>query len=465
MKSTINYQLRSCNERLPWVLGALFALAGSFPLAAQANQTQFVSFQQFMENTHSSHATNFVLDGNNKVKSEAAFEDMRQHVLHVYEGVQVQQSFVLGGDYFDCVPMLQQPGARQGGLKAIAAPPPVPTTFPSVRIGGNDGTGLKQPQAVTSQLAANEKIDEYGHSRICSEGTIPMRRITLKELSRFPTLRDYFQKAPDGAEHVPSKTVYPPSAVAHKYAYTYQYVNNTGQTDTINLWSPYVDTGLGEIFSLAQSWTIAYTPVLQTAEVGWQNYPGLYGNQSARLFIYWTADGYGSTGCYNLSCGAFVQVNGSWFIGGPFANYSTVGGAQYEFTAQFYLFQGNWWLGLGSPSGITWVGYYPGSIYGSGPMRTNAQLLEFGSESVGSNPWPPEGSGYYASNGWSYAAYQRQLYYWDYPNANAIWDSLTVAQPSPSCYTIAGPYWGGYTPPTNYWGTYFYFGGPGGYGC
>jgi hypothetical protein len=63
------------------------------------------------------------------------------------------------------------------------------------------------------------------------------------------------------------------------------------------------------------------------------------------------------------------------------------------------------------------------------------------------------------------AAYQRELYYWASPSAAAYWDSLTAAQPSSNCYTIAGPYWGGWTPPSNDWGIYFYEGGPGGYNC
>jgi hypothetical protein len=47
---------------------------------------------------------------------------------------------------------------------------------------------------------------------------------------------------------------------------------------------------------------------LQTAEVGWQVYPQKYGNSYPTLFIYWTADGYNRTGCYNLDCSAFIQT-------------------------------------------------------------------------------------------------------------------------------------------------------------
>lgn len=443
---------------------ALAALCGGMSFAAQTNPTTFVPFQQFLSNIRTAHADTYVARGPYAVKDSVSFTQMQQYVLNMYKDVHVSQSFVLGNDHFDCIPVQEQPGARKLGLTHVATPPPVSASLPQAFARGAPLNSLNQATPISSQLAENDRVDTLGHSRVCAAGTIPMRRITLEELSRFPNLKAYFQKTPDGAEHLPTNQIVPPQVYSHKYSYTYQYVTNIGQTDTINLWSPYVNTSADQIFSLAQSWTVGTNGVTQTAEVGWQNYPGLYGDERSRLFIYWTADGYQSTGCYNLSCSAFVQTNSNWYFGGPFSNYSTVGGSQYEFLAQYYLYEGNWWLGLGSPGNVTWVGYYPASLYGSGPMSTSAQLIEFGSESVGSTSWPAEGSGNFASAGWSYAGYQRELWYWA-PGGAANWVSLTAAEPSPSCYTISGPTWGGYSPPSNYWGYYFYFGGPGGTTC
>jgi hypothetical protein len=462
VRRTYRYQPRLKAIHLSFALAA--ACAGSSSFAAQTSPASFVPFQQFLNTVKTANAGAYVARGQSAVKDSASFANMQQYVLNLYKDVHVSQSFLLGNDHFDCVPVQEQPSARKYGFAHIATPPPSDALQPMGMAAGGTLNSLNHAEAIDSQLAQNDRVDALGHSRTCAAGTIPMRRITLEELSRFPTLQAYFQKAPDGAEHLPSNKIIPPQVYSHKYSYTYQYVTNIGQTDTINLWSPYVNTGAGQIFSLAQSWTVGTTGTTQTAEVGWQNYPGKYGDQRSRLFIYWTADGYQSTGCYNLDCSAFVQTNSSWYFGGPFSNYSTIGGAQYEFLAQYYLYQGNWWLGLGAPGNVTWVGYYPASLYGSGPMSSSAQLIEFGSESVGSTSWPAEGSGNFASAGWSYAAYQRELWYWA-PGGAANWVSLTAAQPSPSCYTIAGPYWGGYTPPSNYWGYYFYFGGPGGTTC
>ena len=55
----------------------------------------------------------------------------------------------------------------------------------------------------------------------------------------------------------------------------------------------------------------------------------------------------------------------------------------------------------------TWLGYYPGSLYGGGQLSQFANSIDFGSESVGDTIWPAEGSGMFAESGYSYAAYQR----------------------------------------------------------
>jgi hypothetical protein len=143
-------------------------------------------------------------------------------------------------------------------------------------------------------------------------------------------------------------------------------------------------------------------------------------------------------------------------LGAGFSNYSALGGAQYEFVAQYYLFNGNWWLGIQG----TWIGYYPGSIYHGGQLASHATEIEFGTEGVGTTLWPPEGSGDASSKAFGYAAYQRNLFYLN-TSATSIWDSLTPEDPSPKCYSISGPY----SSSSSGWTVYFYEGGPGGSGC
>ena len=84
--------------------------------------------------------------------------------------------------------------------------------------------------------------------------------------------------------------------------------------------------------TLSQMWVVRGSDSnKETIEGGWQKYRDLYGDWRSRLFIYFTPDNYGSGGCYNLTCGAFVQVNNSVYIGGGFTNYSSHGGPQHTF--------------------------------------------------------------------------------------------------------------------------------------
>src|SRR5262249_12080089 len=151
---------------------------------------------------------------------------------------------------------------------------------------------------------------------------------------------------------------------------------------------------------------------LQTAEVGWQKFPQKYSTTKSVLFIYWTADGYQRTGCYNLECGAFVQTNPSVHVGASFVNYVKVGGTQMQIGVVYYRDRkGNWWLAYNG----NWVGYYPGGVYRGGQLSRNAQNVDFGGETVGAGTtiklphWPAMGSGRLAAQGYQEAAYQRQI--------------------------------------------------------
>jgi hypothetical protein len=369
---------------------------------------------------------------------------MRQYLLTVYERVTPDRSYALGSQVFDCVPIEQQPGVRLAGLTEIAAPPPIPadaSPVPDGSRGGSTAPGVPEP---------------------CAAGAIPMRRITLAEVARFRTLRHFFEKGPGSAGQARRATLPILSAVDHAYAHELQNVKNFGGYGVLNLWDPQVitQTPYDQIFSLAQHWYAGGSGAgLQTAEVGWQDYPQKYSITKSVLFIYWTADAYQRTGCYNLECVAFVQTNSSVHLGAGFANYSKLGGTQSEIAVGYYRdSKGNWWLAYNN----SWVGYYPGAVYGGGQLSRNAQVVDFGGETVGAGTttklahWPAMGSGQFASRGYQEAAYQRQIVYRDATGLGHA-ATLTRSQLSPACYTAARPASGG-----TGWGTYFFFGGPGG---
>jgi Neprosin len=425
---------------------------------AETATAKFVPFNEFVQSVKSSDSNEFLArpaaTARLKVSDSASVEEMRQHILKTYDGLNVSHSYVMDTQTVDCIPVDQQPAVRLRNLKSIAsAPPSSAAKAPTSSAAGS----------TLAQLPIGKTTDDFGNKIGCEANTIPMARITLEQLSRFKNLHEFFQKGPDGAGQVPlTGKVTPPSVAGHKYSHAYQYVNALGDNTRINLWRNFVWTDLGEVFSLAQSWTVGVSsgPV-QTAEVGMQTFPDLYGSNNPALFVYYTADGYQNTGCYNLSCGAFVQVNNSVTFGVGFdaSAFSTFDGPQGEIQLEYYMWQGNWWLMVNG----TWIGYYPGSLYNGGQLAYYANLIDFGSESVGTNVWPGEGSGLFADTsyvhgGYTYAAYQRTLYYLDL-SYNAIWDTLTPSAPSPSCYSITQPAFDSNS------GVYFYFGGPGGASC
>jgi hypothetical protein len=129
---------------------------------------------------------------------------------------------------------------------------------------------------------------------------------------------------------------------------------------------------------------------------------------------------------------------------------------------QWRLTGGKWWLFLQGDGAYEAVGYYPVSIYKRGQLSKNATVIDYGGETVGAASWPPMGSGSFASQGPSQAAYQSLIFY----NAgtgttDTKWGNLGASQPSPKCYTLK------LTPSSSGGssGTYFYYGGPGGGSC
>ena len=426
---------------------AIVAIAVVAPLHAQ----QFVQFSDFVQSIRTADANAILALPTTNATQSASIEEMRQYLLTLYDGVQVAHSYMLDTQTIDCIPMMQQPAVRILGLKSIAPAPP-----PDAAPGGGS-----QAAVLPSQLPPGKMQDAFGNALGCESGTIPMLRVTLEQMARFNTLQDFFAKGPNGAGQAKDPNVVSPATTAHKYVIYYQSVNNYGDEADINLWRPYVYTDIGEVFSLAQSWTIGGSgSATQTAEVGWQNFPSQYGTQNSVPFIYYTADDYNKTGCYNLTCGKFVQTSTALTLGAAFAatSYSTPNNStQYFLPFQYKFSGGNWFLFYNG----TQIGYYPGSVYLGGQMTKYATMIEFGSESLGTTVWPAEGSGQFgAAYGFGEAAYQKNLFYINTSNTS-VWDSLTYSPTSPSCYTGS---------PVKYssssgWGYYFYFGGPGGVGC
>ncbi len=418
---------------------------------AAAQSASLMPFDQFYQQVAVTPLAAQMSQPGTQVNDAASFESMRSHVLALYSGVQVKHSFLLDAHPFDCIPIMQQPSVRLQRLTTIATPP---------NVGPSSSTAKGSAAAIPSQIDTAQPTDSLGNTVGCESGSIPMRRVTLDDLSRFKSLSAFFQKGPDGAGQYQSPDNAAPTVATHKYAHSYQYVSNLGGSVDLGLWNPRINTSLGEIFSLNQFWYVNTSGPVQTLEGGVQNYPQKYGTTNSALFIYWTSDGYNKVGCYNLDCPGFVQTNSHVYLGRGFSAYSAIGGPQYVVNLRAFHYQGNWWLYLGGGAAANAFGYYPDSVYHGTPITVAANEIDYGGEVVGTTIWPPMGSGRFASAGFGRAAFDKNIVY--YPNTNYFSAAtLTPDQPSSRCYTDITTNNSGVAN----WTTYFFLGGPGGSNC
>jgi hypothetical protein len=445
----------------------------------------FVPFQQFMDQLSAAKPSiarfESPTDSNSAAPALAADPDLEflsvnDFLVSRYNNVEVSNSFAdAAGQPIDCIRITQQPSLA-GRNQPDAPPDELFDAALSPRRGAKASVAL-------APLAEGRK-DQFGNDAHCPPGYIPLMRITPERIKSAGGLANLFKKAPGGGRHPTLGSA--PSArqravstggpavpfqadnqgAIHAYAHASQSVVGsacTGARSWINLWTPDPTPG---VFSLSQQWLAGGSgPSLQTIEGGCHVYPSFYNDPApiTRLFTYWTADGYATTGSYNLlnqpGQPGFVQTDNTWVLGGAFQSVSQPGGDQPGFLMQWMRdsSNGNWWLTLQSTGNPVAVGYFPAANYGGGVLSQAAQNVDFGGEvcsQIGSGQTGQMGSGAYSSAGWQQAAFHKQIAYY----SAGSWVPATLApyQDAPS-YTIDL-----HNNTTSDWSTYFFFGGPSG---
>lgn len=432
-----------CRLRMA-ALAAAAAIVLGQPASAQvsppAKPRTFETFASFLTRARSATIEQI---GRARVRDRAAFDEMKAHLRSLYDGVTARHSFFEDGHYVDCVPIQQQPGARSARPDKAASPPRVERT--------ERPPGYTRPVDLTLKRG---RKDVFGREMYCAAGTVPIRRLTLEDMVRFPTLHEFLSgKKRDDGSLDGRPELRPEDDSKHYYARGVQFVDNFGADSWLNVWSP---TVAQDEMSLSQIWVVGgEEKTKQTVEAGWQVYPGKWQSDKAALFIYYTTKGYQKgSGCYNRECEGFKQVANNIYLGRGFTNYSSEGGTQWGFNLQWKRHtDGNWWLFYKGPGNYIAVGYYPKSLFGDGALAGKATKIAFGGEDTGSLSAKQMGSGRKAADGWQKAAFQNFAFYID-TNTTSRWADLTKSEPDPTCYTadihnIFGN-----------WGTYLFFGGP-----
>jgi hypothetical protein len=417
------------------------------------------SFDAFISGVRTARFEDYSSRQGARVANTDEFEKMRKHLLFLYDGVKPEHTFIgTNNQFVDCVPREQQPGLRnpKTGPLRLQTEGPKSVLKEEIRKVGPAVDRTPKERKVADLTLKPGTLDRLGREMFCKIGTVPLRRITLEEMTRFRTLSDFFSKGgrpfvrwPRGHDR-PGLLV--PGDGSHYYSAAFQNVNNIGGDSWLNLWSPTVN---GHQMSLSQIWVSGGSgDGTQTVEAGWQVYPDKWGGNNAALFIFYTPNNY-SDGCYNVECAGFVQVANNVYLGSGYDHYSERDGGQWGFNIQVQRnTDGNWWLFYRGPGNYIPFGYYPGSLYGTGQMSTNADSIGWGGEDTCEPSALQEGSGAPPTDGWGRAAYHDVVFYIDTNRTSQWTDLFKVEQPS-DCYKTDIS-----NAASNGQKTFFYFGGP-----
>ncbi|KAF4395748.1 hypothetical protein G4B88_013522 [Cannabis sativa] len=343
------------------------------------------------------------------------------------------------GDVIDCVDIYKQPAFDHPLLKNH--------TIESSSLKINNQVKGEKDYAL-KELQGWLKFGE------CPEGTVPIVRTPTK-------FAKYGPKKTHLKSRYYSKLIQPynqrnasPSDDGHEYAEVSIFGGPYfGAKANINLWSPDPHGTM----SISQIWVASSSDnydELNTIEAGWVIGTG---DPRTRFFIYWTSDGYRSTGCKNFDCPGFVQVSRMVAIGSVLEPISNYDGKQIfiNVTIDQHKESGEWWLTFQNEA----IGYWPNPIFTR--LGNGANSLCWGGEIVNDEPnghhsETQMGSGHFPDEGYTKSSCFTNVMYKDDSQTFKDADNLTTYVTKPLCYDIKVV-----NDNTAGQGTHFFYGGPG----
>ncbi|WCJ29560.1 hypothetical protein M5689_011186 [Euphorbia peplus] len=280
------------------------------------------------------------------------------------------------GDIIDCIDMYKQPAFAHPSLRnhTIQMAPSYDYTS-TQREGERD-------------WSASQVWKKNGS---CPMGTIPIRRYVLHGKDNYGRKKPSLRLNPHQINKQASNFRQSNRSVAILLTEGYSY---SGVKGDIKVWNPYVESD--------QEWTTSQISLksgsysdYESLEFGWAVNPSLYGDKKTRLFLYWTADGSKTTGCFDLTCPGFVQTSNEVALGAAIYALSVPFGLPSQIT--LYIFKdpntNNWWVQYGEKISL---GYWPSGLF-SLLAHGNAEGAEWGGEvyssKLGSAPHTKTGMG------------------------------------------------------------------------
>lgn len=350
------------------------------------------------------------------------------------------------GDTIDCVHAAQQPAFDHPLLKDHKI-----QTRPDFHPDGLFG------ESKSSDSSSKPIVQLWHQNGQCPEGTIPIRRTRGEDVMRASSVKRYGRKKRRATPQPKSADPDLVNQSGHQHAIAYvEGEKYYGAKATINVWAPEIQQP--NEFSLSQIWILggSFGQDLNSIEAGWQVSPDLYGDNSTRLFTYWTSDAYQATGCYNLLCSGFIQINSEIAMGATISPVSAFGDSQYDISILIWKDpkEGNWWMQFGNDYVL---GYWPSFLFSY--LADSASMIEWGGEVVNSEPdgqhtTTQMGSGRFPEEGFGKASYFKNIQVVDESNNLRAPKGLGTFTEQSNCYDVQNGNSGD-------WGYYFYYGGPG----
>ncbi|XP_059430484.1 protein neprosin isoform X2 [Corylus avellana] len=353
------------------------------------------------------------------------------------------------GDTIDCVDISQQPAFDHPFLKDHKI---------QMRPNYHPEGLFDENKASAKPIERSSPITQLWHQNgRCPEGTIPIRRTKKDDVLRASSAKRYGRKK---HRSIPQPRSADPDLInqsGHQHAIAYVEGDKYyGAKATINVWEPKIQQP--NEFSLSQLWILggSFGEDLNSIEAGWQVSPDLYGDNNTRLFTYWTSDAYQATGCYNLLCSGFIQVNSEIAMGASISPVSAYRNSQYDISILVWKDpkEGHWWMQFGNDFVL---GYWPSFLFSY--LAESASMIEWGGEVVnseadGKHTSTQMGSGHFPEEGFGKSSYFRNVQVVDDSNNLKAPKGIGTFTEQSNCYDVQ-------TGSNGDWGHYFYYGGPG----
>ncbi|KAL6320734.1 hypothetical protein AAG906_008734 [Vitis piasezkii] len=317
------------------------------------------------------------------------------------------------GDIFDCVDINKQPALDHPLLKNHRVQKK-PSVFPK-------GLGPK-----TSAKTQSSKIGLPDGG--CPEGTVPIKRITKRDLLWMKSLKRNTTKFHPMDANTPG----------YHQVFTRQYPSKYyGAQGGLSLHS---EPAANHQSHRAMITVSGGSPdKLNAIQVGWMVNKDAYGDGATRMFVFWTVDNFVNTGCRDLFCPGYVQVDSSVAPGMTFYNLSTVDGPQFDYyfvILQMNATDENWWLmSLGDETRT--IGYWPQALFPD--MKESFTNLEWGGYVFNDDPKTTTSP---QMEGFAIVSTEEVSFFTDNPDCYRVGDKADL------------PGWSG--------AYNFYYGGPGG---